>query len=421
MIPILLLTLVVVVFVTTLLSALEMALLNVSESALEDRLRSRGKDSSAVWLAKRRNAVEHGIALIRTFGRLATVVIVLQMIHDEAAGPTILDWEEIVLAIAVAGAIVWLSGSVLSSAIARHAGVSLVARLLPLLKIVYLLTLPVVWVGHLVDSAVKRLTGAETGSEQAEQELLHTIEDSARAGGLDRHSAQIMRNAVEFRDTVVSEIMTPRTRVEGIEYSDDLAVIREFISHAGHSRIPVYRGSLDETAGVLYVKDLIEYLGTGATGFELAPLLRHPLRVPESKRVSELLRDFQHSEVHLAMVVDEFGGTAGLVTIEDVLEEIVGEIYDEHEPESDVPPTIAGSAAEGWVVDGRVPLSDLARETGLDLPTDVDYDTVAGLALAHFGRVPTIGETFLAHGARFTIDTASLTRIAILRIVLAAP
>ena len=417
MTPVLLLTFFAILAVTTLLSALSIALLTSSQSALEERLREEGDKSAAEWLASRRDGAEHAVALFRTFGRLSAVVVVLLIFHDESHGPTKLEWGEVATAIIVAGAAVWLATSVLAAAIARHGGVGLIATTIPLLRALHFVTSPIRWMGGAIAAAGRRLMGAVPSSEEAEQELLHTIEDSARAGGLDRHAAQILRNAVEFSDTVVSEVMTPRTQVEGIEYTDELASIRNFIAGAGHSRIPVYRGSLDDTVGVLYVKDLIKFLGTDAAGFVLAPLLRHPLRVPESKRVSELLRDFQHSEVHMAVVVDEFGGTAGLVTIEDLLEEIVGEIYDEHEPESDVPPAIAGTAEAGWLVDGRIPLSDLAGETGLDLPTDTDFDTVAGLALAHFGRVPTVGESFLAHGARFTIDTASLTRIAKLRVV----
>ncbi|MSR28281.1 MAG: HlyC/CorC family transporter [Phycisphaerales bacterium] len=417
MTPVLILVFVSLLAVTAFLSAVSMSLMQASQSAIEEKLRLRGRSASAPWLDERRDSIEHAVAIFRTVGRLSCVLTMLLIVHDERHGPSPLIWQELAIAICISAALVWLATSVIAGAVARHRGPALVVATLPMLRVFYLVTRPVLWLGSAVDAAACRLLGALPTAEEAERELLNTIEDSARAGGLDRHAAQLLRNAVEFSDTVVSEVMTPRTQIEGIEYTDDLAAIRRVISHAGHSRIPVYKGSLDDALGVLYVKDLVAYLGTDPGQFKLAPLLRHPLRVPETKRVSALLRDFQHSEVHMAMVVDEFGGTAGLVTIEDVLEEIVGEIYDEHEPTSDTPAPITGDATSGWTIDGRVPLSELAEVTGLDLPLDADFDTAAGLALSHFGRVPAEGERFFACGAHFTIDCASLTRVARLKVV----
>ncbi len=416
MTPALLATLAVLLTVTTMLSALSMSLRQASLFAIEQFLRPKGDTVSGPWLDARRDSLDHAVAFVRTFGRLACVMTVLLLLHDEREGPAPRGWDTIVIAILISGTAIWLTTSVIAAAVARHRAARLVACTLPLLKVFFVLTRPLLFIGEGIDAAARRVMGALPTPEESEQELLHSIEDSARAGGLDRHAAQILRNAVEFRDTVVSEVMTPRTQVEGLEYTDDLAAVRTVIERVGHSRIPVYRGSLDDTVGILYVKDLVKYLGASAGGFELAPILRMPLRIPENKSVSDLLRDFQHSEVHLALVVDEFGGTAGLVTIEDVLEEIVGEIYDEHEPSSDEVPSIVAGADGSWTVDGGVPLSELADATGLELPTDGDFDTAAGLALAHFGRVPTQGERFDAHGAHFTVDTASLTRVARMKV-----
>jgi CBS domain containing-hemolysin-like protein len=134
--------------------------------------------------------------------------------------------------------------------------------------------------------------------------------------------------------------------------------------------------------------------------------------------VSELLSEFQRTEVHLALVVDEFGGTAGLITIEDVLEEIVGEIYDEHEPSSEIEPQLTGNAKAGWETDGRIPLVDIAAATALELPTEEDFDTIAGLILLEFGRIPLVGEAFSRYGARFTVLSATPVRVVKIRIEL---
>ncbi len=413
----LLITLAALLLVTMLLSAMNTALASVSPSAIEERCDDLHRSHVALWILAHARRLEHAVAFFRTFGRLSCMLVVLFLFHDETV-PAPFTWKAVLSALAIAGTLVWFVTSVIAAAIARHGGVALVVNTYPILRIFYWLTRPILWVCAFTDEGVRRLIGAVPTHVAVEQDLLHTIEDSARSGGLDPLSARILQNTVEFRGTVVSEVMTPRTRIEGIPYSDDLASIRAFIVTAGHSRIPVFQENLDQIVGILYVKDLVRYLGQSPDGFQLKPLLRKPARVPETKPVRDLLLEFQRSEVHLAMVVDEFGGTAGLITIEDVLEEIVGEIYDEHEPASDIEPQFTGSAELGWEVDGRIPLVDILATTELDIETEGDFDTVAGLVLTHFGRIPAAGESFTRAGARFTVVSASAVRIEKIRIEL---
>jgi CBS domain containing-hemolysin-like protein len=269
-------------------------------------------------------------------------------------------------------------------------------------------------VADFVDGLVARLLGAGTDDERAEEELVSAIEDTQRQGLIDEQAATILGNAVEFGDTTVGAIMTPRLAIEGIEYTDDIQVIREFARKSGHSRIPVYRGSLDHVDGILYVKDLVSLLGAPAEGFRLRPFLRAPQRVPESKPLREQLRDFQQSKVHFAVVLDEFGGTAGIVTIEDVIEELVGEIRDEHEPVTDVHPVVRPLADDSFEASGRVDIADLNAALGTEIPEDDGYETVAGFVLAHFGSIPRTGDSFVSHGIRFEVAEATAT--AVLRI-----
>ncbi|MSR69840.1 MAG: HlyC/CorC family transporter [Phycisphaerales bacterium] len=411
----LLITLAALLLVTMFLSALNTALAQVSPSAIEQRCDAHDRPHVALWTLAHTRRLENAVAFFRTFGRLSCMLVVLFLFHDESVAAPF-TWTSVLSALAIAGILVWFITSVIAAAIARHGGVALIVNTYPILRLFYWLTRPILWVGELTDEGVRRLIGAVPTHVAVEQDLLHTIEDSARSGGIDPLSARILQNTVEFRETVVSEVMTPRTHIEGIGYTDDLAVIRAFIVTAGHSRIPVFQENLDQIVGILYVKDLVRYLGQSSDGFQLKPLLRSPPRVPETKPVRDLLLEFQRSEVHLAMVVDEFGGTAGLITIEDVLEEIVGEIYDEHEPSTDVEPQLTGSPATGWEVDGRFPLVDLLAATELEIPTDGDFDTVAGFVLMHFGRIPVADEMFTQCGARFTVVSANAVRIAKIRI-----
>ncbi|MGA0420454.1 MAG: hemolysin family protein [Phycisphaerales bacterium] len=396
---------------TTYLAALAHALLEVSESAIEDRFEARG--GGGRWMFGRLPALCQLVGFLRTLGRVTvTLLLVVAFSGMEAPGET---WH-LVVAGGTAIAILWLFTSVVSGSLARHATVGIVVGAAPLLRAIDTVGWPLRKVYELADEAVRRLTGANLRSAEVEEELLRTIEDSQRQGGLDESSAQIIENVIAFSDTEVGSVMTPRTDIEGIAYTDDLAAIRTFIGEAGHSRIPVHEESLDRILGILYVKDLVRYLGTDGRGFALRPLLREPLRVPETKRVRDLLADFQRHEVHMAIVIDEYGGTSGLVTIEDLLEEIVGEIHDEHEPEDEAMPELSASGEDLFEADGRFDFEDLAERLGFEPEADRDYDTVAGFLLGAFGRVPQAGEHADAHGWRFMVTVAEPTRIRRVRI-----
>ena len=226
----------------------------------------------------------------------------------------------------------------------------------------------------IIGEIVRRLTGAnlvqQNGSTDVDEQLLKSIEHSQREGGIPAEAAEMLENVVEFRKTDVGEIMTPRTDVEGIELTDDLQEIRKFVLECGRSRIPVYEENIDHILGILYVKDLVAFFGSDANGFNLRNIVRQPIVVPDTKPVQELLGDFQRSEVHMAVVIDEYGGTAGIVTIEDVIEEIVGEIRDEHDDaEADEPKLVRIN--DGLIeVDGRYNIDDLNDELSLKLPEE---------------------------------------------------
>ena len=410
----------VVLAVTTLLQAINLALLHVSDGTLERRLASAGRLERSRWIFARKASVDHAVAFLRTMGRIGFFALVLL----EVVGPEgQVAWPDVATAFLVAAILLWLFTSVISSAIARYTAVGLIAGTLPLLGMLDVLLRPLTVLARVLDEAVKRLVGAPADGDDAEEELLRSIEDTERQGGIDPTSAQMMENVVEFSDTLVGSIMTPRTAIEGLEYTDDLAAIRSFIHEEGHSRIPVYEESLDHVLGILYVKDLVRWIGKDAGDFRLRPLLRPAVRVPETKRVSELLPEFQRGKVHLAIVVDEYGGTAGLVTIEDVLEEIVGEIRDEHEPADTGEPGLRELAPGRLEADGRCTMAEINARLETQLPEDEGYETIAGFVLSTLGRVPETGATLEARGLRLRVLAATPTavqRVAIERLAPAA-
>jgi putative hemolysin len=403
---------VLVLALATYFAALSLAMLVMSRSALEQRLAASGREARVAWLFDHSAATRQSVALLRTALRLAFFALVLVQVV-EVGEPMALTWEKLALAGGLSLLILWIFTTMLASSLARHVPEALVAGALPMIRALSIVCSPLTRSLAFIDEVVRRLSGANLRGrdDEAEAELLRSIEDTHRQGMLDARAAALLENVVEFSSTDVGEVMTPRTDIEGIEVNMDLPAIRSFIIESGHSRIPVYEENLDHIVGILYVKDLIPHLGEEVNDFQLRPLLRQPIVVPESKPVRELLADFQRSEVHMAMVIDEYGGTAGLVTIEDVLEEIVGEIHDEHDLDEEPEPTLVAIDEMRCEVDGRYHIDDLNEQWGLKLPEDEEFDTIGGFVLASLGRVPEVGEAFESHAARFTALAATPTHV----------
>lgn len=318
-------------------------------------------------------------------------------------------------------AIVYFFGIVLPMSIAEHAGERLLAGFAALLHVTHALAWPLRAVS-LVDSAVKRLTGAEhlTKGEQIQEEIISVVAEGERGGQLDEHERSMIEAIVGFRERTVEEIMTPRTEMEALELTDDLAKIQRFIEERGHSRIPVYQGDLDHIAGILYAKDLIKCLGSDPSKFRLKPILRRPVWVPRRKPLTELLYELRVRKVHLAIVLDEYGGTSGLVTFEDLLEEIVGDIQDEYEPVEETLPFIeVNKDAAAAELDGRARIVDAneALEPLLvQIPEGDEYDTVAGFVLTRLGHIPVAGEVVESAPIRVVVLEAEPTRVKKVRV-----
>jgi CBS domain containing-hemolysin-like protein len=277
-------------------------------------------------------------------------------------------------------------------------------------------TYPIVALLSLFDPVVRRISGIDLrdDDEDLSDQVIAAVEDHEEGASVDPEQKQMIEAIFELRDTHAGEIMTPRTDVDGIDIAATLEQVKASVLEYGHSRVPVYGENLDDILGVLYAKDLIELIDEKepvAAGFNLKSLLREPFLVPESKPVLDLLREFKATKVHLAIVLDEYGGTAGLITIEDILEEIVGDIQDEHEAEDDEPPTIEQVDADTAKVDARVYIDDLNDQFDLDLPEDEDYETVGGFVFANLGHIPDAGESFEAHGVKVTVDEAERTKV----------
>lgn len=295
---------------------------------------------------------------------------------------------------------------------ARYSREQLIAISAPLLLFLSAIFAPIAVILHLLDPIVRRISGVDiTGSDDNDlsEEVLSTIEQHDVDEEIDQTQRDMVEKIIELNDRASGEIMTPRTDVEGIEVDAELMAVRKAVLDFGHSRIPVYEESLDNIVGILYVRDLVRFVGSD-DDFHLRQLLREPFLIPESKPVLDLLAEFKLKKVHMAIVLDEYGGTSGLVTIEDILEEIVGEIQDEYE-EDEIEPAINEKDQGIWEVDARVEIPALEDELGFELPEDRDYDTVGGLVFSSLGRIPEVGDAFEAEGHRVTVTHAERTRV----------
>jgi putative hemolysin len=331
---------------------------------------------------------------------IATIVIFLVRTETTAIG---------VLAWAVAGTAVFLLFNVAAPyVLGRRAGHVILDRgLLPYSRVIAVL-LPGAGALRAIASKLMRAGPEPSPEEEAKDELLSAAEEGAREGALDVKLKEMIEGVMDLDEVTAEQVMTPRTELVCLPVGTTVEQAIERSQERGLSRLPVYRGTPDDIIGVLYMKDLLPYLGRGETP-AIERIVRRPLFVPQSKNVGELLTEMKAGQVHLAIVLDEYGGTAGIVTIEDILEEIVGEIADEHEQATGAEVVPIGK--DQATVGGRTHVYDLNKALDLDVPESEEYETVGGLLFTMMGRVPEQGEQFDLNGVRFTILEADERRI----------
>lgn len=343
----------------------------------------------------------------------------------------VVDFPRLVGAVGVSWLVLYVVGLVIPLSLARHAAERIILSCAGVIRVVHVLGWPVRALGF-IDVAIRRLAGAEPVSERREvqEELLSAAAEGEREGVIDTEERGMIEAVVEFGSTTAGQIMTPRTDVEAMELTDDLGRVIKTVREVSHSRIPVYEGNPDHIVGIFYVKDLMRWLaGDGVKGagkpFKLRSILRPAIFVPETKPVRDLLDELIKQKVHIAIVADEYGGTAGVVTVEDIVEEVFGEIQDEYELPEDAPPEVRVDAhARTADADARCTIHD-ANEAlaplGVEIPEGQEYDTIGGYVMASLGHIPVAGETVEGEGCTITVMEAEPTRVVRLKIEARAP
>lgn len=264
----------------------------------------------------------------------------------------------------------------------------------------------------------ERLSHAFSGEPRTREELIELLRDAQRRNLFDADALSMIEAVLQVADMQVRDIMIPRAQMVVVERDDSPEDILPVIIESGHSRFPVIGESRDEVVGILLAKDMLRYRLDESAGFDIRDVMRPAVFIPESKRLNVLLKEFRASRNHMAIVVDEYGGVAGMVTIEDVLEQIVGEIADEHDIEEGS--YILRRSDTRYVVKALTPVEDFNEYFGTRLD-DEEFDTIGGLVARAFGHLPKRGETVTLDGLRFRVLRADTRRIHMLELELPEP
>ncbi|MBL7106394.1 MAG: HlyC/CorC family transporter [Phycisphaerae bacterium] len=393
------------------------SLRNLSFSKLQEALREVKKEKKTDIILKKTDNLALSCSLFRIALNIIGILIILDIISK--IFPEIpLSYKYLLTA--CASLLIYLLFSLaIPQALANYRGEVIISRTYKILLLFSFLASPILWFLKPYDLLIKRLIGVtevtpDQQQEERQEEFLTDLEQHRLEGAVDEEEQHMIENVLDLSESTADEIMTPRTDIVAIDANAELDEILKIVNKAGHSRLPVYQESIDNIIGLLYAKDLLGEIGKKKEDFNLRKMLRQAYFVPETKPLRSLLHEFQKQRLHIAVVLDEYGGTAGIVTIEDILEELVGEITDEYEQRP--PDQIITIDQDTIEVDARAYVDELNDQFNFDLPEEEDYDTIGGFVFSHLGYIPKSGETFDYQNLNFNIISAEARKINRLRI-----
>lgn len=270
------------------------------------------------------------------------------------------------------------------------------------LQFFFVLCKPFIWLLNGFATFLLKLIGINSVSEEAHhssEELQYLLEQGKESGALDSNEHELIKNVFDFNERVVKNIMVPRTKISGVDVDTSREELVELLVSEGYSRMPVYQDSIDKIIGIVHAKDILPLLVKNAD-FELKDIIRKPYFIPETKKINDLMAELQQKRLQIAIILDEFGGTAGMVTLEDIVEELVGEIQDEYDEEK---PIVEKVSDNEFIVNAGASIYDANGHLPHDLPEDGDFDTVGGWVSEVFGKIPEVGEHKEADGYNITV------------------
>ncbi len=342
---------------------------------------------------------------------VATIHLAEPLLHvQDSAGNVIVPEVGYLVVLLPTALITYILGELIPQVFGQAYADQLVPILTRAMRIIVLVFNPVVALLLSLSNALSRMTGGELIAKAVTEEEIMTLVDVGQQGGtIEDDEKEMIYSVLQFGETLAREVMVPRPDITAIEINQPLNDAIRLFMESGHSRIPVYDGEIDDVKGLLYAKDLLKLMVDGGSPQKpISEMMRPAYFVPETKRADTLFKEMQDRKVHLAVIVDEYGGTAGLVTIEDLVEEIVGDIKDEYDLNEEAEYIQLG--VDEYVVDGGMNLEDLNELLSIDLPND-ENDSIGGYVYSKLGRVPEIGETIDEPPLLMRVDEVENRRI----------
>ena len=409
---------VIFILFSALFSSLDTALSSISPLRLK-KLEGEGdkKASTILKLVSDRQRVIITLLMGNTLCNVAATAIAVGLINSHFAGTKYLAWagSDILASVVIAAVLMTIFivffGEIIPKTVAIYGGYTFVCWTYRILRFVMVLSYPIV---GLVVWLIKKLApkysdwNDHIGGSSSIEEIDNYFDLGEEVGIIEEDEKDMLSSVFEFGDTIVREVMVPRPDVTGIPINASFKDMLQCIRADGHSRFPVYDGNIDKVVGILYVKDILIKLEEIEKSYDLFKLLRAPFFVPETKKLNDLLSEFKKRKQHIAVVVDEYGGVSGLVTIEDLLEEIVGEIDDEYDVDELDP--LVKLDENVYSIDARYCISDLESELGCHFECE-DSDSVGGFVFEKLGRIPQRGESFSVPQGVFLITEIKGNRI----------
>ncbi|MDD1675291.1 MAG: hemolysin family protein [Methanomicrobiales archaeon] len=398
-------------FFSAIFSASEVAIISVTRAKVRTLLQR--KERRIEHLAALKKTPDHTLITILIGNNIVNVAaaslatsIAIDSLGDAGVG----------VATFVVVLLLLIFGEIGPKIFAVRATESLALRVAPFIHTLSKLFFPFLWIYDRV-SRSSQLTVAFAKPGITEEEIKGWIDLGKEEGAIEQDERELLYSVLEFSDTISRQVMTPRLDTVMIEdtFTPDQAV--QMFNDTGYSRLPVYHDQIDNIVGILNVKDIFPVVLQRKEGVLIKDVMKEPYFVPETKKIDDLLKEMRQKKVHMAIVVDEYGSFSGIVTIEDILEELVGEIQDEHDREE---PQLQQIEEGAYLVGGRMWVEDLNEELNLTLPIDESYETVAGLVTERLGHIPRKGESIVIEecGVTFVVMQMRRNRIASLKLIL---
>jgi CBS domain containing-hemolysin-like protein len=385
---------------------------SLSESKIKELAAGKGKRINLEYYLRhteRTAFAAESIKILFTIAFVSSLWVFYFLHFREVGGLPFLLWT---IGVLVVGCVLIAFLNFLTYLLAKYKGENVLLALLPFAHLFGILLAPIAALGtSLNELAAKAFLKSESEPENGTiaEDIMQVVDTGERAGVIHEEEAEMIEGAVSFKNLKVTEVMTPRIDMVCVKASANLQDVRPVAIDKGHSRLPVFDKNRDDIVGILYVKDMLRFSPEEFPGKTVREVMRKAYYIPEMKRIGELLKEFKTNRVHIAIVLDEYGGTAGLVTIEDMVEEIFGEIEDEYDYAREVPmKKISPTALE---VSGNAHISEINEELGVHIPEDEDYETITGFIFKYLGRVPKVGEKLKYRTLTLTVKEATERKI----------